>query len=176
MAYDPPTGGIYHLYATYILPSGEVYATYHLLWEPETTIDGILTIIVEVISSKKVRSEYVSASTSSQVIMPNSVSAVGNKNSCLQILCNAIFSRTFKGLFVRNLPMAQKIGTCKFQNSTTRHTQRVMGEHCNHNVICGKYPHPKSSLETLETAWKLPQSCNSSLRVMELFIHSIRLA
>ena len=23
----------------YILPSGVLYATYHLLWEPETTID-----------------------------------------------------------------------------------------------------------------------------------------
>ena len=29
----------YHLYTTYILPSGRLYATYHLLGEPETTID-----------------------------------------------------------------------------------------------------------------------------------------
>ena len=29
----------YHLYTTYILPSGGLYATYHLLGEPETTID-----------------------------------------------------------------------------------------------------------------------------------------
>ena len=27
------------LYTTYILPSGGLYATYHLLGEPETTID-----------------------------------------------------------------------------------------------------------------------------------------
>ena len=36
MAYNPPIGSIYHLYTTYILPSGGLYATYHLLWEPET--------------------------------------------------------------------------------------------------------------------------------------------
>ncbi len=30
---------IHHLYTTYILPSGGLYATYHLLGEPETTID-----------------------------------------------------------------------------------------------------------------------------------------
>ena len=35
----PPIGSIYHLYTTYILPSGGLYATYHLLGEPETTID-----------------------------------------------------------------------------------------------------------------------------------------
>ena len=29
----------YHLYTTYILPIGGLYATYHLLGEPETTID-----------------------------------------------------------------------------------------------------------------------------------------
>ena len=29
------------LYTTYILPSGELYATYHLLGEPETTIDFV---------------------------------------------------------------------------------------------------------------------------------------
>ena len=43
MAYNPPIGSIYHLYTTYILPSGGLYATYHLLWEPKTrktTIDG----------------------------------------------------------------------------------------------------------------------------------------
>jgi len=28
------------VYTTYILPSGGLYATYHLLWEPETTIDN----------------------------------------------------------------------------------------------------------------------------------------
>ncbi len=36
----PPIGSIYHLYTTYILPSGGLYATYHLSGEPETTIDG----------------------------------------------------------------------------------------------------------------------------------------
>ena len=36
----PPIGSIYHLYTTYILPSGGLYATYHLLGEPETTIDS----------------------------------------------------------------------------------------------------------------------------------------
>ena len=30
----------YHLYTTYILPSEGLYATYHLLGEPETTIEG----------------------------------------------------------------------------------------------------------------------------------------
>ena len=47
MAYNPPIGSIYiytpliyHLYTTYILPSGRLYATYHLLGEPETTIEG----------------------------------------------------------------------------------------------------------------------------------------
>ena len=39
MAYNPPIGSIYHLYTTYILPSGGLYATYHLLGEPGTTID-----------------------------------------------------------------------------------------------------------------------------------------
>ena len=29
----------YHLYTTYILPFGGLYATYHLLGEPETTIE-----------------------------------------------------------------------------------------------------------------------------------------
>ena len=36
----PPIGSIYLLYTTYILPSGGLYATYHLLGEPETTIDS----------------------------------------------------------------------------------------------------------------------------------------
>ena len=39
MAYSPPIGSIYHLYTTYILPSGGLYNLYHLLGEPETTID-----------------------------------------------------------------------------------------------------------------------------------------
>ena len=39
VAYNPPIGSIYHLYTTYILPSGGLYATYHLLGEPETTIE-----------------------------------------------------------------------------------------------------------------------------------------
>ena len=42
MAYNPPIGSIYHLYTTYILPSAGLYATYHLLGEPETTIDEII--------------------------------------------------------------------------------------------------------------------------------------
>ena len=36
-----PIGSIYHLYTTYILPSGGLYATYHLLGEPETTLEKI---------------------------------------------------------------------------------------------------------------------------------------
>ena len=40
MAYNHPIGSIYHLYTTYILPSGGLYNPYHLLGEPETTIDG----------------------------------------------------------------------------------------------------------------------------------------
>ena len=46
MAYNPPIGSIYHLYTTYILPSGGLYATYHLLGEPETTIDNIYLLSV----------------------------------------------------------------------------------------------------------------------------------
>ena len=45
MAYNPPIGSIYHLYTTHILPSGGLYATYHLLREPETTIDIILLFL-----------------------------------------------------------------------------------------------------------------------------------
>ena len=41
VAYNPPIGSIYHLYIAIILPSGGLYATYHLLGEPETTIDSI---------------------------------------------------------------------------------------------------------------------------------------
>ena len=44
MAYNPPIGSIYHLYTTYILPSGGLYATYHLLREPETTIDVLTKV------------------------------------------------------------------------------------------------------------------------------------
>ena len=36
MAYSIPQLAVY---TTYILPSGGLYATYHLLGEPETTID-----------------------------------------------------------------------------------------------------------------------------------------
>ena len=36
---NSPIGGKGHLYTTYILPFGGLYATYHLLGEPETTID-----------------------------------------------------------------------------------------------------------------------------------------
>ena len=41
----PIQGGRWHIIpqlavsTTYILPSGGLYATYHLLWEPETTIE-----------------------------------------------------------------------------------------------------------------------------------------
>ena len=44
MAYNPPIGSIYYLYTTYILPSGGLYATYHLLGEPETTIDNHINL------------------------------------------------------------------------------------------------------------------------------------
>ena len=40
MAYNPPIGSIYHLYTTYILPSGGLYNPYHRLGEPETTIEN----------------------------------------------------------------------------------------------------------------------------------------
>ena len=46
VAYKPPIGIIYHLYTTYILPSGWLYATYHLLGEPETTIDKLLCTLL----------------------------------------------------------------------------------------------------------------------------------
>ena len=39
-----PIGSIYHLYTTYILPSGGLSAAYHLLGEPETTIDQAVTV------------------------------------------------------------------------------------------------------------------------------------
>ena len=45
MAYNPPIGSIYHLHTTYILPSDGLYATYHLLGEPETTIEKMISII-----------------------------------------------------------------------------------------------------------------------------------
>ena len=39
--FDPPIGRKkYHLYITYILPIGGLYVTYHLLGEPETTIEN----------------------------------------------------------------------------------------------------------------------------------------
>jgi len=41
VACNPPIGSIYHLHTTYILPSEGLYATYHLLREPETTIENI---------------------------------------------------------------------------------------------------------------------------------------
>ena len=42
MAYNPPEGNIEVVYKWYILPIGGLYATYHLLREPETTIDVYL--------------------------------------------------------------------------------------------------------------------------------------
>ena len=51
----PLKGGRWHIipqlavYTTYILPSGGLYATYHLLGEPETTID----IKVDIFGTKK---------------------------------------------------------------------------------------------------------------------------
>ncbi len=45
VAYNPPIGSIYHLYTTYILPSGVLYATYHLLGEPETSIEFLSGLI-----------------------------------------------------------------------------------------------------------------------------------
>ena len=39
MAYNPPIGSIYHLYTTYILPSRGLYNPYHLLPEPEKSIE-----------------------------------------------------------------------------------------------------------------------------------------
>ena len=40
MVYNPPIGSIYHLYTTYILPSRGLYNPYHLLPEPEKSIDN----------------------------------------------------------------------------------------------------------------------------------------
>ena len=37
--YNPPIGSTYHLYTTYILPIGWLYAPYHLLREPGNSID-----------------------------------------------------------------------------------------------------------------------------------------
>ena len=39
MAYNPPIGSIYHLYTPYILPSRGLHNPYHLLPEPEKSID-----------------------------------------------------------------------------------------------------------------------------------------
>ena len=36
---------LHHLYTTYILPSGGLYATYHLLREPDTTIDQWMRLL-----------------------------------------------------------------------------------------------------------------------------------
>ena len=55
MAYNPPIGSIYHLYTTYILPSGGLYATYHLLGEPETTIEVLERVPVLLAVTKKQR-------------------------------------------------------------------------------------------------------------------------
>ena len=52
MAYNPPIGSIYHLYTTYILPSGGLYATYHLLGEPETTIEEMIQMILQIFQSR----------------------------------------------------------------------------------------------------------------------------
>ena len=57
---------IYHLYTTYILPSGGLYATYHLLGEPETTIASCETSSSFHTSETKNRRFY--ASFSYQVI------------------------------------------------------------------------------------------------------------
>ena len=37
--YKSPSGSIYHLYTTYILPIGWLYITYHPLREPETAVE-----------------------------------------------------------------------------------------------------------------------------------------
>ena len=42
--YVIPQLAIYHLYATYILPIGRLYITYHLLREPETAIDDFYNL------------------------------------------------------------------------------------------------------------------------------------
>ena len=47
MAYNPPSGSIY---TTYILPSGGLSATYHLLREPETTIEILKHIVSDLIT------------------------------------------------------------------------------------------------------------------------------
>ena len=39
MIYNHPIGSIYHLYTTYILPIGLLYATYHLLREPGNSVE-----------------------------------------------------------------------------------------------------------------------------------------
>ena len=52
MAYNPPIGSIYHLYTTYILPSRGLYNPYHLLPEPEKSID--LKPISKIVSSDSI--------------------------------------------------------------------------------------------------------------------------
>ena len=59
MAYNPPIGSIYHLYTTYILPSGGLYNPYHLLGEPETTIE---------ISEQKQSFTFYETSCSTQIL------------------------------------------------------------------------------------------------------------
>ena len=41
VAYNPPEGNIEVVYKWYILPIGGLYITYHLLREPETTIEDV---------------------------------------------------------------------------------------------------------------------------------------
>ena len=48
VVYNHPISSIYHLYTTYILPSGRLSSPYHLLREPETTIEH--TLITSTIS------------------------------------------------------------------------------------------------------------------------------
>ena len=50
----PLKGGRWHIipqlavYTTYILPSGGLYATYHLLGEPETTIEMVSNCVLAI--------------------------------------------------------------------------------------------------------------------------------
>ena len=57
MICNHPIGSIYHLYTTYILPIGWLYATYHLLREPGNSIDyepRVITVQLRILGSHQV--------------------------------------------------------------------------------------------------------------------------
>ena len=99
MAYNPSIGSIYHLYTTYILPSGGLYATYHLLGEPETTIESCLIFLQGNKKLWHVTARFVEISFDSRLY--KGLDVVKNYDYDFD------FSRTFE-MFVSNLNQGLK--------------------------------------------------------------------